>query len=540
MITPTASQTQSTDVNTLGGPTVNSSQIPPQAPFTPTPPPDLSTIIAQNTQTSPAEDQLSSVSDQIDSLTGQLASQGDYANGLNAKYNVDQNTQLANDLTSNISQIQAQRDSLFQQYSSANKNYGLGAYLDFQTKMTDGELSAKQAAYSATLATVNGQLSTAKGLIDTAIKNKYDPIVNQINAFKSQADLISSTLNRDQTKQLAVMQAQLADRTAQIATNKAISTTMLEKIATAAANSANPAPAYIVAQAQNAALGDNPSSALSIISPYLNDPLAAKQELADIQAKNASAAASYASANKDNQQADLYKSQAAAYGSPALIAAVQNGTIDPSKVNSRNLSIMAAFANAGVNVNQGSIDAAAAKKVITNLQVQSAQITQAGGALERNLPLLASLSDKVNTLGIPAADTNLNALESKFSNQPDIVNYLSTLSTVRAEYAKYISRGAAVDDATKTEAANAIPVGVNGDTLRSLLGVIQTEGKNVQSSITDAQKNEWSQLQGGASSSVPAAGTTGTLSDGTVVTVNGDGSITDAKGNKYDQDGNKL
>jgi hypothetical protein len=38
----------------------------------------------------------------------------------------------------------------------------------------------------------------------------------------------------------------------------------------------------------------------------------------------------------------------------------------------------------------------------------------------------------------------------------------------------------------------------------------------------------------------PQAGTTGTLPDGTAVTLNADGSITDAQGNQYDQDGNKL
>ncbi len=206
----------------------------------------------------------------------------------------------------------------------------------------------------------------------------------------------------------------------------------------------------------------------------------------------------------------------AASQNPNLIAAVKAGLIDPSKVNSRTAPFYSALANTGVNANQLTIDAAATKKVITNLDTQSAQITQAGQALESNMAMLAGLSDKVNTLGIPAFDTDLNAVMSKYSNQPDIVKYLSVLSTVRAEYAKYIARGSQVDDATKREAAGAIPAGVNGDVLRSLLTTLQTEGANVQSSIQAAKKGQWEQLQG---TPAQGGGNVITAPDGTQVQI---------------------
>lgn len=203
------------------------------------------------------------------------------------------------------------------------------------------------------------------------------------------------------------------------------------------------------------------------------------------------------------KQAQIAQSRAAtaAYSNPALLDAVQNGTIDPSKVNSRTVPFYSALANAGIDANFATINAASTKKVITNLDTQSAQITQAGKAIESNMALLANLSDKVNTLGIPAADTNLAKWEARYSDQPDVVNYLSTLALVRSEYAKYASRGGQVDDSVRGEAAQAIPVGVNGETLRSLLGVIKTEGSNVQGSIQAAKKGQWDQLQNGTHAS---------------------------------------
>lgn len=299
------SQTQSTDVTTLGKPTLSSSQLPQPSPYTPSPVPDLSTITAQGNVPTASQGQYNDITSQIGQLTGQLSGQTDFANNLQTQYNVPQLTSTANDITSNISQIQNQRDAVQQQLKNQYGNDASKGYLSFEQQSVDSVLAAKQSAYASTLATINGQLSTAKAYIETAVANKYTPIVNQINALKSQADLVSNTLTREQTKQLAVMQAQLTDRANTVASNKAISSIMLEKIATAAANPGNPAPSYIVTQAQNAALGDDPASALAIIAPYLNNPLAAKQEIADINAKNASAAASYASARNQNAQAAL-------------------------------------------------------------------------------------------------------------------------------------------------------------------------------------------------------------------------------------------
>lgn len=221
----------------------------------------------------------------------------------------------------------------------------------------------------------------------------------------------------------------------------------------------------------------------------------------DVQFKKAQIANEYANLADKQASTKLKNAQANQFGNPNLVQAIKTGLIDPTKVNSRNIALMSALANANVNVNQLGIDAAATKKVITNLDQQSSQITQAGGALDRNMAYLAGLSDKVNTIGVPKVDTDINALKARYSNQPDIVNYLSTLGTVRSEYAKYIARGTQVDDQTKRDAAEAIPAGIDGATLKSLHDTLTIEGGNVQASIQDAKSNQWQQLQPGISNS---------------------------------------
>lgn len=238
----------------------------------------------------------------------------------------------------------------------------------------------------------------------------------------------------------------------------------------------------------------------------------------DIQLKKAQIANEYANLADKQASTKLKNAQASQFGNPNLVQAIQAGLIDPTKVNSRNIGLMSALANANVNVNQLGIDAKATSKVITNLDTQKAQIQQAGKALETNMALLANLSDKVNKLGIPAADTNLNAYMAKYSNQPDIVNYLSTLNTVRSEYAKYIARGAQVDDSVRKDAANAIPAGIDGATLRSLLSVTQQEGANVLQSIQEAKNGQWDSLQGTNNTYNPSTPTV-RAPDGTLVQI---------------------
>ncbi len=534
-ITPQPSQTQSTDVTTLGQPTLSSSQLPQPSPYTPAPVPDLSTITAQGTAPTASQGQYDDITSEIGKLGTSLGGQAADESSLENQYGIPNLTATANDITSNISNIQQQRDAVQQNLKNQYGNDASKGYLDFEQQSVDSVLAAKQSAYASTLATISGQLSTAKSLIDTAITNKYTPIENQIDALNKQAALVKGTLDNEQQKQLAVMQAKLTDRANTIAANKAIASTMLEKIATAAANSANPAPAYVVTQAQNAALGDNPASALDIIAPYLNDPLAAKAEIADIQAKNASTADSDADINLKNTQT----SQLLTDGSPAQRQMEQQyRTVLTKALSSRS---------GGLGLQQGKVDQA------NHLQALLTQYksTDANGNVTYNIPTsqyaelamgLANLvspsgsaeSDRQNIMAATAKSGLAGALQyitgqpQNGNTQAIIQNLVDSINrqgqvanNLRDQYVSYMKGLAPTGLAQeRIDALNkaALPsFDPNGN------------GSNVDTSAAVAGQGD-----------TPPPGTTGTLSDGTVVTLNPDGTITDAQGNQYDQDGNKL
>ena len=205
------STTQSTDVSTLGSATVGSSAGSQPPPYTPPSTPNLDSIINSSAPPSNTQNEYDGVENGINSLIGQLGGQTDFANNLETQYGIPQLTSTANDLTANISQIQNQRDAVQQQLANQYGGDASKGYLDFEQQSVDSVLAAKQSAYASTLATISGQLSTAKSLIDTAVSNKYDPIKNQISAWQAQATALSSTLDREQKAQLQTQQEKVGD-----------------------------------------------------------------------------------------------------------------------------------------------------------------------------------------------------------------------------------------------------------------------------------------------------------------------------------------
>ncbi len=481
----------------------------------PTPTPLYPTVSLAPQPLQPTEQNAQNTSTLLQTLNDQLAGKQSYESGLYNQYGFNTTTDANGNIVADpgTADLSAKLTGLTNQAQAIPlqiQNNAIGH------DVTSGELNPITTAQlrnnaiqalgvSSLIAAKNGQLATAQHYVDNAVQQKYGPIQEQIKAKSANLQLIlnSPEYTNEQKSRAAQQQAALAQQAAALDLQKqnytATQNEVLQYAGVADAQTLGvmqqlqtpeQVAQYAAAKGLLTTTQQQQQGALKLQQSQIEQiPLDMKLKQADLAAKQASTAQSYAAAA-------LSRANASAFANPALIEASANGTIDPTKVNSRNVSFMSALANAGVNVNQVGINSAATKKVMTNLQTQAAQITQAGGALERNLPLLASLSDKVNTLGIPAVDTNLNAWEAKYSNKPDVVNYLSTLQTVRSEYAKYIARGGQVDDSVNREAASAIPVGINGDTLRSLLTVVQSEGANVQASIKDAQAGQWASLQG--------------------------------------------
>lgn len=494
------------------GLTSSESPINPEQPA-PTGPFDNSSVnaaLASTYQLTPQEQQESGINSQLEGLYSseatkpQVEQQAYASQGVNTQLDANGNiVPIDPELTTlqiQLGQLQnaaSQIPILTQQNAESTNATGAGLAPITASALRQNALQTLQV--QANIAAKNGLLQHATDLVNIAVAHQFAPIEAQINALSNNLKLIQNDPNTtvedkaraDQQTQLLSqyntnLQAQKTDvlNAQQLVNEYAPTATadQLSQLRAAAQQGANAVTSTansmgIKTQAQTQAALEAQSTAGTIAQ----QPTDLALKMAQLKEANAIASA---------------------YTNPALISGVQNGSIPVNNLNSRTLPLYSALATANanstnpVNITQLSTNEAAAKSVITGLQTQSATITQAGDALNSNIKLLAGLSDKVNGLGIPATATITNQLLAQYSNQPDIVNYLNVLNTVRSEYAKYIARGSQVDDSTNAEAAKAIPAGVDGATLTSLYKTLQTEGDNVQSSIQAAQKGEWSQITG--------------------------------------------
>ena len=525
--------TTSTDVSTLGGPTIGASNLPQSSPQLP--PANsmdgLNQILQQQQAPLPAQPQADNISSQISQLTNQLSGKAGDAATLEGQSGIPQMAATARDLSTQIGQLQAQRDQNFQQLAAANKGYGIGSYIDFQNKMTDGELSAKQSAAGATLAAINGNITTAQNLVDRAISQKYDPIKEQIAAYQQQADLVSKTLDRQQQAQLAQQTAKVNAYAAQVAVKSAQANRMLEAIVTASANSSNPAPAYIASQAHAAALSNDPTSALAIIAPYLTDPNAVKLQLADIAAKKASASASYADAAYKNAQTNMIVGTNPSTGLP--LGVTGNAAINTASPGYSTAPVVAGLTQASIDQKalsyltsgtqppQGRTGVAGAQSAAIsnrmaemapggNLQGNKAQLKANTESLTKQTEYfnntnrafntandtLASLqtfmtANNINPSQFPDYNSFSNYIKSKGLDPGAAGGYNAQIATLRSEYSQVLAKGGVRSEGTDREAAALIPSNLAPAQLAQVAVQIKIDGGNA---VSDAQK-QVSQIQ---------------------------------------------
>lgn len=164
---------------------------------------------------------------------------------------------------------------------------------------------------------------------------------------------------------------------------------------------------------------------------------------------------------------------------PALEQAIQNGLIDPNKINSRTLAIYNDLANANIDAAGAHASISGNTKAYEDATRYATVATRVVNVLEANMPLLANLADKVNQTGVPGLDQYIAGVKAYTGNNQDVVKYISTLKTLRSEYAQMLSRGAAVTESDKAEASQAIPGGLSGANYLSLKDQLQLEGRNI-------------------------------------------------------------
>lgn len=169
--------------------------------------------------------------------------------------------------------------------------------------------------------------------------------------------------------------------------------------------------------------------------------------------------------------------------SPELIQAVSMGLIAPQAVNSRTAAFYNAIAKSGVDAVSANAGSKAQIESVTDLAKYSTAVSRVVNILDKNMPLLSSIADKVNTLGVPILDNKANGLVSAVSNNTDIAKYVNTLNTIRSEYAQMLSRGGEVTVELRKEAKDAIPAGQSGEVYRQIGKQLKLESQGIKDGI---------------------------------------------------------
>ena len=211
----------------------------------------------------------------------------------------------------------------------------------------------------------------------------------------------------------------------------------------------------------------------------------------DAQVKKANIAQSYASA--DASRASAEKSRAAANvaglsgATPELLAAIDAGKIDPNRINSRTLGIYNAIAGAGINAAASHAGIAGNTKAYEDVQRYQTTATRVVGVLDKNIPLVAALADKVNQTGVPGIDAYLQGVKQYTGNNPDVIKYVNSIKTLRSEYAQMLAKGNATTESDKAEAAKAIPAGLSSAGYQALGDQLKLEASNIISTANDTK-----------------------------------------------------
>lgn len=343
---------------------------------------------------------------------------------------------------------------------------------------------------NSTLAAAQGNLQNAMDLADRAVTAKYGPIEESLKAQLANLDIIQKSPAYDAAtkKRATEAQAKALQTQNDLATQKKNETDKNDLVTKIIAN--NPT----ITQDNIAVLraSKDPVEAAAVASH-----LGLVQEKPTQTATTGvtlSAGQTRFEINKKTGQLEPVASVAAkptafqtgAGGvSQELQDAINNGTIDPNRVNSRTIGLYNELAKGQVNASQAHADISAKTKAYEDAVRYSALASRTTSVLDKNMPLLEGLADKVNTLGVPIADKGLMHIASATTNNPDVIKYVNTINTIRAEYANMLAKGTQVTESMRKDAQDAVPIGLTGAGYTALMNQLKLETANIISSAND-------------------------------------------------------
>lgn len=459
----------------------------------PSPIPSAESIINTGATQTGTEAKQQAILDKIASLTGSNSSKTTLENTAENSAGVPALTSTLNDLNTQLEGLNNQATALQNEANytipnqTQNDAQGRGITTAGLAPITASQLRAnqiKQGAIATQALTLKsaiygaqGKYNIAKDAADKAADAQYDTQQQAIDAQKAQLDALTPTLNKEEKAQAAIVQAQLQDRQNKIDSAKEDKKTIIALATTALTNNPNdPAAHYAAQQALAESNKEQPNlqTALGFVGKYQTDPLATQKAIADI------------ALTKAQTQKALTPALGATGISVALQNAINGGLIDPNKINSRTLGIYESIAQAGVDAVGAHAVASGETKAVTDLASYKSTATRTLGIIDLNLPLVANLADKVNTLGVPGIDDYIRGIKSYTGNNPDVIKYVNSIKTLRSEYAQMLAKGATATEGDKSDAEQAIPSGLSSAGYQALGEQLKLEATNIIQASNDA------------------------------------------------------
>ena len=149
--------------------------------------------------------------------------------------------------------------------------------------------SVKALGLSAIAQAVQGNIALAQSQAERAVEIEFGPIEAELNYLKAALDINDKKLSREDKKRAETLQIQLSERERIVAEAKENKTIIYGWAAEAAKNGAS---SLLI----NRAIGVlDPMEALQILAPFMDDPTAKEQALAQLEATRANTAATYTS-----------------------------------------------------------------------------------------------------------------------------------------------------------------------------------------------------------------------------------------------------
>lgn len=517
-----------------GGRNLNSSLLAPTSSFnystpqqTPIPSVDGLDASGGTTLTQP-EKTASDLSTKLEGLNNSLVGKSQATTDAENAAGIPDLQKRQSDLSTQLKQLQNEALAIPQQLQIDSTGRGITA-AGLAPQQT-GRLRTNAIAalgVSSLLDSTNGLISSAQTKVDRAVKAKYDPIQEQIDAATKNLQIIlNSPEYTNAEKNRAQAQLDIQNKKAEaLAKNKQDSSTIQSWAAAAIANGATPLQAQEIMKIGQS---DKPdlNVAFKLYAPFAKDPVATQKALLDLQLTRSQINKNNADAQKSANDQKIQN--ATNVDIPSLIGSIKNldqtqsslGGLTVNGLTQKAKTYMANGGNiqglglsnsgssgiqrtlianyAGYLASQAGMDipqitalykanSKAAGEVISRI----AKIDTTSNTLAGQFPRLAQLAQKVGNLGITESDLTKGKAEvaRKFGSV-DAGNYVELIQTIRGDYAAMQAAvgGSRGGEFFARNAQDAIPLGLTPEQYLGLADTIRTSAAIAQQSSGDEAK----------------------------------------------------